>query len=154
MLQRDPGAVRARRRSKRTATDVTRSGWNFQSAPICQVTTNRPGGSHAVTTPVSVSVPSSWRVNQRPPTRGSMTISWIGAEPMWCAGGHHDVMSAVKISNAAAGATSTTTSRRTASTIVSMLFNSSVRWANAASERSQNASRWARSSASPSGSTW
>ena len=83
-----------------------------------------------------------------------MTISWIGAEPMWWAGGHHDVMSAVKISKAAAGATSTTTSRRTASTIVSMLLNSRVRWANAANERAQNASRWARSCASPSGSTW
>src|SRR4051812_28039931 len=45
-----------------------------------------------------------------------MTISSIGALPMWWSLGHHDVMSAVKTANARAADTGTTTSRRIDST--------------------------------------
>src|SRR6266498_1703730 len=53
-------------------------------------------------------------------------ICSIGAEPMWCALGHHDVMSLVKSSKARAWSTSTTTSRRIASTVSIMVLASFI----------------------------
>ena len=97
----------------------------LQSAPICHVTTTgraAPGGDHTGVGLRAVLVAGG-------PAPADPRLDddlLVGAEPMSWAGGHHDVMSAVKISNAVAGATSTTTSRRTASAIVSMLFDSSV----------------------------
>src|SRR5919198_453261 len=95
--------------TKRTSIVVLRSTWYFQSAPICHVTTNRLPGSHSTTWPVEVSLPSMWRVYHRPPSWGSMTISLIGALPMWWSLGHHDVICAVNTSKARADDTGTTT---------------------------------------------
>src|SRR3954464_10092631 len=79
--------------------------------------TSRRGGSQACTKPVEVSLPSSWRVYQRPPSRGSMMTSAIGASPMWWRLGHHEVMPAVKTSKAFSGVAGTTTDRWTDSTV-------------------------------------
>ena len=94
-----------------------------------------------------------------PPVRGSTTAVTIGAVPILCVAiGHHALIPAVKTSNVRSSGARTTTLWRTADcprpAQPSSFSFCSAASRNAASDWSQNESKYARRSATACGSTW
>src|ERR1700735_1366487 len=90
---------------KVTSTWLVRSS----SCPGCQVNATTPGGSHRVTVPHSACRPPADRSMICPSANVTVPSQYT---PLPAVSGHHRPSPAVKISNAASGTASTSTSRR------------------------------------------
>ncbi len=119
-----PGAV-GPSATKRTSTVVTSAGSYFHWRDLPGERGAAPGGSQAARSR-STSVPSSWRVYQRPPSRGSIDDLLDRRRADGCALGHQPVMPAVKTSKALSrGRRARRRTARTTGRSGSLLFPSS-----------------------------